>query len=1140
MFLVRKSHSTTALVVLAVSLLVTACTVDKSYDINPKDIDLTVTLLEDGLTVPIGSSEKISLGDLINSAGEGVNDFIKTGGNGELILSYDGSTSLNDQLAELDLKNMAVIDGVDFSSSFTHKLGDLDADKFKIEGKDYPLTVEFEGMDVLDVKTQPVSVSADNLTFNAGLDKLKDVMNNNEDLNLSSKIGNVSYNQNVLERDKVTNYVTLSPTETIDIPKDVIDKVSLPENTKVAVEVAGITLHNDVNKVSNLKTDPNARMVVEISLSNVFLTAGYAAPDVTLDFTKLFKIAGGSAVNIKGDEWKLNAANGWKASKSFVVEGLATTEYEGAIQLSESVGVAGDINLEGLQTTKTQFNATNGDIKLDIKVSFKDLKIVSADLGVNVDAFEKTDNISMGNFEETKLPNGIEDVKAIYMDESKPLTLKITPKNLSVLKQANLEYAFTLNFPASIKVKDAVGGKLEFSGDLANGAVEKQIVLQEIKPTVAGGKLTIDADVAVNAKVTPSGVVVDSSKLPSSKDEDLSFAVSVEGTPTISDFQIVLGNYEESIEISDVLEIDAEGLEDYSGIRIKPEGNPVLSIDCDIPTIKGLSLKPGAEGFKVVLPSFMVFNGSAIPAEYNFNSSDNSITLKSSFPKTINLPVKELYIQPMIVDGKAKVVGNYSAKGGVSIPSAEVSQAELKETFGSKIGLTIKVPEIKAASISLDKDVSVDVNQKYTINVKNIPEQLTRIDEVLLDDVYVNLEASFGGLPSSSVAVDLTVTLPEFISPNVIPVKGNIVDGKLKATPVKLEKLYNIEPGTYKDAEGVEFLGLQGDIVIAGNISLGGSNIDLSQLKSEISADIKASIQNKDGKIAISKASGVFSYDLEEETSIDLDTLPDALKGDNLGLDFADPQLNLDITTNLGIPMSATLEIIPFVNGAEIEANKVVLSNIALPYSEKPASTSTQKITICKTAASAPAGRTFVEGDINKLLKQIPDKLTIKIKASVDGNKTAVLEPAATYTLDIAYGINVPLTFGKDFFFTTDTELDLSGAASVIGMGDFGIKGKVVNDSPLNLAVEMELMEPDGNKIAQTAGKSSTINIAGASTSNVEFYLSPADKSKTVQKAKLTVKVSAIPNVPVKESDCLQFLDMVAVAAGGITVNPSK
>ena len=73
MFLVRKSHSTTALVVFAVSLLVTACTVDKSYDINPKDIDLTVTLLEDGLTVPIGSSEKISLGDLINSAGEGVN-----------------------------------------------------------------------------------------------------------------------------------------------------------------------------------------------------------------------------------------------------------------------------------------------------------------------------------------------------------------------------------------------------------------------------------------------------------------------------------------------------------------------------------------------------------------------------------------------------------------------------------------------------------------------------------------------------------------------------------------------------------------------------------------------------------------------------------------------------------------------------------------------------------------------------------------------------------------------------------------------------------------------------------------------------------------------------------------------------------
>ena len=406
--------------------------------------------------------------------------------------------------------------------------------------------------------------------------------------------------------------------------------------------------------------------------------------------------------------------------------------------------------------------------------------------------------------------------------------------------------------------------------------------------------------------------------------------------------------------------------------------------------------------------------------------------------------------------------------------------------------------------------------------------------------MYVNLEAAFEGLPGSTpFTVDLTFTLPEFISPNVIPIKGKVVNGKLSATPVKLEKLYNIEPTKIKDAKtGEEYNGLKGNIEIKGSISADGANFNVSELQSDITASVTASIKNKDGKIGLAKASGVFSYEIEEETSLELDSLPEELSGDNLCLDFADPRLNLDISTNLGIPMSATLELIPYVNGVAVEANKVSINNVQLPHSATAATTTEKKYTICKAASSAPAGREFIEADISKLLKQIPEKLTVKIVAGVDPTQTSVLEPSAAYTLDLAYGINVPLSFGKDFSFTTDTELDLSGAASVVSMGDFGIKGKVLNDSPLNLSIQFDLLDPDGNVVPQS--KSSSINIAGAKTSDFEIYLSPADKSREIKSAKLTIKVTAIPDVPVKNSDCLQFLDLVAVSANGITVNPSK
>lgn len=1143
MFLVRKSHSTPVLFVLAGMLLVNACVVDKNYDIKPSDIDLTVTLLEDGLTVPIGSSDKISLGDLINSAGEGINDIIETGAGGELILKYEGSTSLSDQLADLDIKGMAVIDGVSFDEDFTYSIGDFDPDNFKIDGSEYNVTAEFDGMDLLSVKTSSISSTADNLKFQAGLDDLKNAINGNDNLKLSQKV-NVSHNQTVLKRSEVSDKVAAHPSESMEIGKDIIDDVTI-DQTNVNVNVTGITFHEDVSAVSNLKTDPNAKMVVEMSLSNNFFTAGSAEPDVTLDFSKLFKIKGGSEIkidkNVDNGAMVLKASNGWKVSKTYDIEGLATTSYTGAIVLNEDVAVGGKITLNDLATTKTSFNTTSGDIVMNIKVSFTDLNIVSADLAVNVDPFEKSDNISFGDFEETALPPSIEDVKAVYLDESKPITLKITPKNLDRLKEKKLDYKFTLNFPSSIKVKDAVNGKLEFSGDLAGGAVEKQIVLQEFTPTVANGKISMDATVGVTAKIEPSGIVIDSANLPASADEDLSFAVSVEGQPEIKDFLIKLGKYEESMdEMKGEIKIEAKGLGDFSGIHITPEGTPALAVKFNIPTIQGLSLKPGASGVKVVLPDFLVFNGSAIPAAYNFNAAENSITLKDNFPAELSLPIKELYVKPVTVDGKTMVVGNYLATGSISIPSAEVSQEELKETFGSDIGFIITVPDIKAASISLDDNLSFDIDQKFDLTVKNIPAELKKIEEILLDEVYVNMEAAFEGLPTSTpFTVDLAFTLPEFISPNVVPIKGTVVNGKLNATPVKIEKLYNIEPTLIKDKRtGEEYNGLKGNIEIKGSISADGSNIDVNQLKSDITASIKATIQNKDGKIALKKASGVFSYEIEEETSLELDTLPDALKGDNLCLDLGDPQLNLDLSTNLGIPMSATIELIPYVNGSAIEANKVTLNNVQLPYSANPANTSVKKYTICKAASSAPAGREFIEANISSLLKQIPDKLTIKIIAGVDSSQTSVLEPAATYTLDIDYGINVPLSFGKDFYFTTDTELDLSGAASVVAMGDFGIKGKVLNDSPLNLSVQFDLLDPDGNVVPQS--KSSSINIAGAKTSDFEIYLSPSDKSKEIKSAKLTIKVTAIPDVPVKNSDCLQFLDLVAVSANGITVNPSK
>lgn len=1146
MFFVQKSHSAPVLAFLTGLLLVTACTVDKSYDnINPSDIDLSMTVLEEGLAVPIGSTEKIQLGTLINSAGESVNDFISTGKNGELILSYDGSMNLNDQLAEYNLAEMAVMDGIDFSESFTYHVGDFNADNFSIKGEQYDLKVKFDGMDMLNIKPTPISVSAENLSFHAGLDQYKDIISGNANMDLGKTIGSVSCSPEIVKQSTIVDAVKLLPDSSmeIEVPANILPNVSV--NRQVNLGFSGVKLDDNVTKVSNIKTNPNAKLAVSLSLKNACFTAGTMTPNVDLDFGGLLVLKDGNKINLSS--MQLSPSNKWKQTKTFDISGLYKTDFAGELAMNATIPVTGTVSVAGAKTTKSKVSEATGDVVLEIEVRFVDFTIDSADLAIKADPVNRNDSITLDGFDGATLPKGIKDVKRIVIDESKPLVLKITPKNLDKLKEKNLLYDFSLTFPPSFKVKGTdASGKLSLSGDLANGPVQQEIVISELYPTVTDRKLSLGAKIDVSAKVEPKNLVIDSSNLPKTPEEDLSFSVEIEGAPAISDYRIVLDNYEQPIDMGGQIDFAADGLGDFSGVHVTPVGTPKLVINCDIPTVQGLGLAPGKDGVKITLPNFLVFDAAGVPAEFNFNSDENSILIMNQFPKKIELPIKELFIKTTSVNGRARIVSNYSATGSISIPGSEITQSDLEKTFGTDVGLSVILPELKAASISLDDEIAFDINQKFTFKLKNVPdpEQLKKIDEVLLDDVYVNLEAVFDGLPASDKDpyVDVTVTLPDVLEPNVVPIKGSIVNGKISAVPVKLNKLYNLDftdVAIEKDADGKEVRVLDlGGLVIAGSISASGKNIDVTQLKSDVKADVKASIKNnKTGKISITKASGVFSYEIPEQvTKLDLGSmLPDMLKGDNITLDFADPVMNIDISSNLGIPMTATIELVPFVDGVAVEGNSVKLKNIELPYSDNSSKTDKKSYSICKNAANAPAGRTFLEADINRILTQIPDYLEVRINAGVVSSATAILEPAAKYTLAIDYGVSVPLTFGDDFKFVTDTELDLSGAASIVSMGDFTIEGKVVNESPLNLSVSVELLDASNAVIPQTTPTS--INIKGSATSPVTISLSTSDKSRTVSKARLKVIVTAVPDIPIKETDCLQFLDLVA-RASGITVDP--
>lgn len=214
-----------------------------------------------------------------------------------------------------------------------------------------------------------------------------------------------------------------------------------------------------------------------------------------------------------------------------------------------------------------------------------------------------------------------------------------------------------------------------------------------------------------------------------------------------------------------------------------------------------------------------------------------------------------------------------------------------------------------------------------------------------------------------------------------------------------------------------------------------------------------------------------------------------------------------------------------------------MIPSITLPYSTTASQTVTKSFVICKSAATAPAGYEVLEADVASLLAHIPEELRVEIRAGVDQNALSVLETNAEYSLDLTYGVEAPIAFGADFRFTTNTEFDMSQVSQFTSYGDFSIKGKAVNDSPINLTVDLVLLDAQGAEIPQT--KPCKLVLNGAATSDIELELSPADQTRAISKGRLDITVTAVPDMPLMETSSLQLVDMVAVLPHGVTVDPT-
>lgn len=289
------------------------------------------------------------------------------------------------------------------------------------------------------------------------------------------------------------------------------------------------------------------------------------------------------------------------------------------------------------------------------------------------------------------------------------------------------------------------------------------------------------------------------------------------------------------------------------------------------------------------------------------------------------------------------------------------------------------------------------------------------------------------------------------------------------------------------------------------NIAL-GSSIEGAD-KCKITADM---IINND--LVIEKVRGKFnpSIELDDLGSTDVTGIPDFLTNDGVVIDIDNPQIILNLESNLDVPgfIGGTLTAVK--NGQKT-------ANITIPE-VKVLANATSKICICrnKSKVNQAAYTEVVEvPNLSTVLNPIPDHINFAGHARADKTVEADFILGKQYTIKPSYRIEAPLAFGENARIVyTDSFDDFNSDIKDIEVKDntyIEFSGDVESKIPAYLNASAVAIDINGNEMPESEVK---VAVDG------EIKASADGKTPAVSTLKITMKPT---KSALKKLDGLKF-----------------
>ena len=281
-------HRVAGVAALFVSLMSLGSCVNEQYEISQDRLDLNVTVFQEGVCLPLGSSEMIRLGSIIDQLEleEDIKKYLMTDESGAYSISYKAEEPLDMSEDLKSLTGMVDIDKIDFGQSIDFTMTGLNVDDISYPGASFGLEDDiseyFGGYSIkIDQFSEQFSIDA----------KLRDY-----------KLDNVQWDLSLGDHGATPVFATLPDIVVPDVLltdglKD--QEFSISElNTYLGSKTIGLNAEikdasveahlqhsfpKEVESVSDIHLAPGAKLKITVQMEDPFFSSGSVSPNMSIN-----------------------------------------------------------------------------------------------------------------------------------------------------------------------------------------------------------------------------------------------------------------------------------------------------------------------------------------------------------------------------------------------------------------------------------------------------------------------------------------------------------------------------------------------------------------------------------------------------------------------------------------------------------------------------------------------------------------------------------------------------------------------------------------------------------------------------------------------------------------------------------------